>query len=59
MIMAFIISLWFINSFRKGWGPKVISLIVLVCVGIFLYYSLETDADKVSKGTIMNLIYDR
>ncbi len=51
MIMAFIISLWFIHSFRKGAAPKIISLIVLVCVGIFLYSSLETDADKVAKGT--------
>ncbi len=51
MIMAFIISLWFIHSFRKGAAPKIISLIVLLCVGIFLYNSLETDADKVAKGT--------
>lgn len=51
MIMAFIISLWFIHSFRKGAAPKIISLIVLLCVGIFLYYSMETDADKVAKGT--------
>ncbi|HKZ66029.1 MAG TPA: inorganic phosphate transporter, partial [Chitinophagaceae bacterium] len=51
MIMAFIISLWFIHSFRKGVAPKIISLIVLLCVGIFLYYSIETDADKVAKGT--------
>ena len=29
MIMAFIISLWFIHSFRKGPAPKIISLIVL------------------------------
>lgn len=51
MIMAFIISLWFIHSFRKGSAPKVISFIVLLCVGIFLYYSIETNADKVAKGT--------
>jgi PiT family inorganic phosphate transporter len=51
MIMAFIISLWFIHSFRKGAAPKVISIIVLLCVGIFLYNSMETDAAKVAKGT--------
>lgn len=51
MIMAFIISVWFIHSFRKGSAPKVISFVVLLCVGIFLYYSMETDADKVAKGT--------
>ncbi len=35
MIMAFIISLWFIHSFRKGFAPKIISIIVLLCVGLF------------------------
>jgi Phosphate/sulphate permeases len=29
MLMAFIISLWFINSFRKGPAPKIISLVVI------------------------------
>jgi inorganic phosphate transporter, PiT family len=51
MIMAFIISLWFIHSFRKGPAPKILSLVVLVCVGIFLYSSIETDPEKISKGT--------
>lgn len=51
MIMAFIISLWFIHSFRKGPAPKIISFIILLCVGIFLYYSIEADPGKVSKGT--------
>lgn len=32
MIMAFIISLWFINSFRKGIGPKLVSLAVMLAV---------------------------
>ncbi|MCD6064137.1 MAG: inorganic phosphate transporter [Flavipsychrobacter sp.] len=46
MIMAFIISLWFINSFRKGPAPKIVSLGVLVIVGIILFNNMETHPDK-------------
>lgn len=46
MIMALIISLWFLNSFRKGMVPKIISIAVLVMVGWFLYKSLELDEAK-------------
>src|SRR5690349_3875241 len=46
MILAFIISLWFIYSFRKGTLPRLVSLFVLVIVGIVLYYNLETDPSK-------------
>jgi inorganic phosphate transporter, PiT family len=46
MIMALIISLWFLNSFRKGHIPKLISIIVLLLVGYFLYANLEFDAAK-------------
>jgi len=51
MIMAFIISLWFIHSFRKGSAPKILATIVLICVAIFLYFSMETDPVKIAKGT--------
>jgi PiT family inorganic phosphate transporter len=51
MIMAFIISLWFIHSFRKGSAPKILATIVLICVALFLYFSIETDPVKVAKGT--------
>jgi PiT family inorganic phosphate transporter len=43
MIIAFILSLWFIFSFRKGPLPKIVSLIVLAAVFYFLYQNLETD----------------
>jgi inorganic phosphate transporter, PiT family len=46
MIMAFIFSLWFIYSFRKGWGPKIFSLLIILLVGIFLYKNLEFDPAK-------------
>ena len=48
MIMAFIISLWFMNSFRKGFGPKVFSSIIIILVGIFLYKSMEFDTAKLT-----------
>ncbi len=41
MIMAFIISLWFLSSFRKGWGPKLFSLLIIAGVLFFLYMVLE------------------
>jgi inorganic phosphate transporter, PiT family len=47
MIMAFIISVWFINSFRKGWGPKVFSTLVILAVAYFLVTHLQTDPAKV------------
>ena len=50
LIMALIISLWFLNSFRKGPAPKLISIAVLLLVGWFLYKNLEFDADIVKKS---------
>ena len=47
MIMAFIISLWFIHSFKKGIAPKIVSLIVVIGVIIFLYFNLELDESKI------------
>lgn len=47
MIMAYIISIWFINSFRKGHTPKIISLVVIIIVAIFLSQILETDNTKI------------
>jgi len=46
MIMAFIMSLWFLSSFKKGWTSKIFSILVLISVAIFLYYSLQTDPAK-------------
>jgi PiT family inorganic phosphate transporter len=43
MVMAYIISVWFINSFRKGPAPKIISTIVLLAVAVFLANTLEFD----------------
>lgn len=46
MIMAFLISIWFINSFRKGWAPRIFSLAIIVGIAIFLAFSLQTDPAK-------------
>ena len=51
MVMAFIISLWFIHSFRKGVIPKLVSLAVIVGLAWFLRESLETDPAVLSKNT--------
>jgi PiT family inorganic phosphate transporter len=49
MIMAFMMSLWFLNSFKKGWTSKLLPIGILVFVVIFLYNNLETDQDVISK----------
>ena len=46
MIIAFIISLWFIHSFKKGLMPKIIAFTMFIVVGIFLYRILEFDPAK-------------
>ncbi|HPH84224.1 MAG TPA: inorganic phosphate transporter [Ferruginibacter sp.] len=46
MIIAFIISLWFIHSFKKGWMPKIIAFTIYVLVGLFLYKNMEFDPAK-------------
>lgn len=46
MGMAFVVSLWLLNSFRKTIAPKLVSLGLLLFVFIFLRYILETDPVK-------------
>ena len=48
MIMAYIISLWFINSFRKGMVPKIISLIIIGLLVLFLAEVLVTDNNLIT-----------
>ena len=51
LIMAFIISLWFLSSFKKGWTSKIFSVAVLVFVVIFLFSVLELKKDVIQKKT--------
>jgi len=46
MIVAFIISLWFIHAFRKGILPKLLSVAVIAFVIFFLWFNLELDPAK-------------
>jgi len=43
MGMAFVISLWFLNSFRKTIAPKIVSSLLIIAVFVFLYEVLETN----------------
>lgn len=43
MIAAFIIALWFINSFRRGPVPKIIAVAIIIAMGIVLSHMLVTD----------------
>ncbi len=51
MIMAFIMSLWFLSSFKKGWTSKIFSLGVIAFVIIFLSISLEFNREILAKKT--------
>ena len=59
MIMAFIMSLWFLSSFKKGWTSKIFSIGVLIFVAIFLYTNIQTDPAKLKSdydSYILNVI---
>ncbi len=49
MIIAFIISLWFIHSFKKGWIPKIIAFVIIAGVVVFLYFNMEFNPEKLKK----------
>ena len=51
MVIAFIISLWFMYSFRKDIMPRIISVLVIILVGFFLYNMLIFDRAVLAKGT--------
>ena len=46
MLIAYIISLWFINSFRKGIIPKIISTIVICGVALTLWIVIVTQTTR-------------
>jgi PiT family inorganic phosphate transporter len=47
MLVAFIISLWFIHSFSKGWKPKAISFAVIAVVIYTLASVYVTDSTRI------------
>ncbi|MBS1928698.1 MAG: inorganic phosphate transporter [Chitinophagaceae bacterium] len=46
MLIALIISLWFIHAFRKGFVPVLLAIVVFILIGIFLYHNLQLDDTK-------------
>jgi PiT family inorganic phosphate transporter len=46
MLVAFIISIWFLNAFRKGMTPKIIALFVIAGVSFLLSQMLEFNPEK-------------
>ena len=61
MFMAFVISLWFIYSFRRGALPKIISSIVIIVVVLLLSQVMETDPKNLKghyNAQILNVILD-
>jgi PiT family inorganic phosphate transporter len=51
MILAFIISLWFLLSFRKDFLPRIVSIMMLLLVAWVLYANLTFDRATLAKGT--------
>ncbi|MFL5810023.1 MAG: inorganic phosphate transporter [Flavisolibacter sp.] len=51
MIMAFIISLWFLLSFRKDILPRIVSTGMMALVIFLLYNNLIFDRATLAKGT--------
>ena len=51
MLFAFIISLWFLYSFRKDFMPRLISITVILGVCWFLYNVLELDRSVLATKT--------
>jgi inorganic phosphate transporter, PiT family len=51
MFIAFLISLWFLLSFRRDALPRIVSLLVIACVALLLYSSLELNPVALAKGT--------
>lgn len=47
MIMAFIISLWFLNSFRKSIFPKLLSVGIIVGSFFLVSHNMETGTSKI------------
>ena len=51
MLMAFIMSLWFLSSFKKGWTSKIFSIGIIIFVIAFLITNLELNREVLAKKT--------
>lgn len=60
MLVAFLISIWFLNSFRKSWGPKIISITLMILVIIGWKILLITDINIIGSkrdSVLLNIIF--
>ncbi len=51
MVIAFIISIWFLSSFKKGYLPKVVSVLIIGATIYLLSQVLVTDFNIINKKT--------
>ncbi len=61
MIIAFLISIWFLHAFKKSVLPKLVSLGVITLLIVFLANTLKTDPEKLKAGYenyYLNVIFD-
>src|SRR5579872_6652249 len=59
MLTAYVISLWFIYSFRRGALPKIISMLVITAVILLLSVVMETDPKNLKghmNGYFLNVV---
>jgi phosphate/sulfate permease len=57
MLMSYLISVWFLNSFRKGPFMKIVSLTIIALVVFLVYNSLEFKRDF-NGGSSYTLVFD-
>jgi PiT family inorganic phosphate transporter len=61
MIIAFLISIWFLHAFKKNVYPKLVSLGVMMILFIFLANTIKTDPSQLKAGYnshILNVLFD-
>lgn len=61
MFIAFLISIWFLHSFKKNAWPKIFSLGIMLLVTYFLSKTIKTDPAVLKSGYdsyIANLVFD-
>jgi len=61
MLIAFIISIWFLNSFKKSFTPKFISVTIILGIIAFLMFALHTDPKEINmvyKNYFLNVLFD-
>lgn len=61
MMIALIISLWFLNAFKKSFRPKLFSMGVIAAVIYFLSLKIKTNPEKIISdysSHYMNVLFD-